>query len=58
VGQPITAPEVRRLFDAAANDYGRGRVDPELPESPEAFYKALQRGAVFWTILDPDKNYP
>jgi hypothetical protein len=40
---PLTEPEVRGLFDAIARDKGYELQDPDLPESPHAFYMAMQR---------------
>ena len=52
----LTAPEVRRLFDAWAKDTRGYLCDADLPESDEAYYKALRRDLDFWGCLpDPDK---
>jgi hypothetical protein len=46
----LTVPEIRDLFDATARDKGQGRIDTDLPESPEAFYMAVHRQADFWQL--------
>lgn len=59
-GQRLTAPEIQSLFDAVAVDYGVDPLrDPDLPESPEAFSKAIQRERDFWLPVlypQPDKT--
>lgn len=48
-GHKFTAPEIQSLFDAVAIDYGYDELrDPDLPDSPEAFSKAIQRERTFW----------
>jgi len=49
-GQRLQEPEIRALFDAVARDRGRGLICKELPESPEAFQKAIQRERRFWSF--------
>lgn len=50
----LTAPEIQSLFDAVAVDYGRDDLrDPDLPASPEAFYKAVKRESDFWRAAFP-----
>lgn len=44
----LTEPEIRDLFDAVSRDFGRGEIDTDLPESPEAFSKAFRREKPFW----------
>lgn len=44
----ITEPEIRALYDAIAKDDGKGEIDPHIPESPHAFYMAIQREVPFW----------
>ncbi len=56
MGQRLLEPEIRDLFDAIAQDEGKGRIDTDLPESPEAFSKAIQRERKFWNIL-PDYDW-
>lgn len=56
-GSPLTEPEIRALFDAVAQDYRKESIDTDLPESPEAFAKAIQRDRAMWlTVLQPDKK--
>lgn len=51
---PLTEPEIRSLFDAVAQDSGRGAIDTDLPDSPESFYMAIKRDRDFWLqSLDP-----
>jgi hypothetical protein len=47
-GQRLTEPEIRSLFDAIARDEGKGEIDTDLPESPEAFSRAIHREIPFW----------
>ena len=58
LGHRLTAPEIQSLFDAVAVDYGIDDLrDPDLPESPEAFSKAVQRERDFWLpILFPNRT--
>lgn len=43
-GMPLTAPKIRELFNALANDSGIGMEDPDLAEmSEDSFYRALTR---------------
>jgi hypothetical protein len=49
LGHKFTAPEIKQLFDAVAVDYDRDElIDPDLPDSPESFNKAIQRARPFW----------
>lgn len=45
---PLNEPDIRELFDAVTRDCGRGDIDTDLPESPEAFAKAIQRERKIW----------
>ena len=57
LGYKLKEPEIRKLFDAVAHDMGKGDIDTDLPESPEAFAKTLQRERGFWMpTLRPDKK--
>lgn len=47
-GQELTEPDIRGLFDAIAKDQGTGEIDPHIPDSPHAFYMAIQREVPFW----------
>lgn len=56
---PLTEPEIRALFDAVTSTLSQDKVeiDSDLPESPEAFAKAIRREAPAWrTIIRPDKK--
>ena len=44
----LTEPQIRGLFDAIAKDQGTGEIDPHIPDSPHAFYMAIQREVPFW----------
>jgi len=57
-GQKLTAPEIRRVFDAASRDFGRSRtVDPDLPPGDWAFAKAVERRRDIAGLLpQSDKN--
>jgi hypothetical protein len=50
----LSAPDIQNLFDAVAIDYGYDALrDPDLPDSPEAFAKAVQRERSFWKTAFP-----
>ena len=51
LGRRLSAPEIRSLFDAIAQDAGRGDIDTDIPDSPEAFAKAIRRERLFWKII-------
>jgi len=56
-GHRLSEPEIRSLFDAVACDTGKGDIDTDIPDSPEAFAKAIQRERQFWSIIpQPDKK--
>lgn len=43
-GMPLTAPQIRALFDAIAEDDGLGQHDPDLAQmTDDAFYQALAK---------------
>jgi len=45
----LLAPEIKSLFDAVSVDSGiDALIDPDLPNAPEAFAKAVQRERNFW----------
>lgn len=54
----LSAPEIQSLFDAVAIDFGYDELrDPDLPDSPEAFQKAIRRERSFWkSALSPTPN--
>ncbi len=58
--QPLTDTDIHALFDAIAEDSGRGLVDPDLELSKWAFSKAVKRDKPFWlkalTQAKPDKK--
>jgi len=57
IGKPLTEPEIRALFDAVAKDADGMSIDTDLPDSPEAFAKAINRDRPFWLqMLLPDKK--
>ncbi|MCW4016934.1 MAG: hypothetical protein NWF06_11230 [Candidatus Bathyarchaeota archaeon] len=43
LGEKLTAPEIRELFDAIYQDEGKGLIDPDLPGTPHSFYMAIKR---------------
>jgi hypothetical protein len=48
-GLRLSAPKIQELFNAIAQDSGRGIQDPDIGEmSPESFAKALSRQQGFW----------
>lgn len=49
LGHRFTAPQIKELFDAVAIDYSIDElIDTDLPDSPEALSKAIQRERPFW----------
>ena len=57
IKQPLTSTEIRRLFDAVAQDADKHDIDTSLPDSPEAFYKSIQRKRPSWRpLLAPDSK--
>ncbi|MBU4357556.1 MAG: hypothetical protein KJ822_19745 [Proteobacteria bacterium] len=54
----LTAPQIRALFDAIAYDRSNGEqiIDSDLPPSPEAFYKAIQRYRSLFANLSPTRT--
>ncbi|WP_338669378.1 hypothetical protein [Pseudodesulfovibrio methanolicus] len=50
-GQRMPAPKIQELFNAIAQDSGRGLQDPDIGGmTPEAFAKALTRRKDFWKL--------
>ena len=49
--KPLTAPDLRALFDAVAKDTKGLARDIDLPEGDHAFYMAITRELNFWQIL-------
>lgn len=45
--EPLTAPDIRGLFDALAADAGKIR-DTDIPAGDDAWAKAIQRERLFW----------
>jgi|GEM_PF-6145110 len=52
LGRRLTEPEIRGLFDAVCydNSYGEQLIDTDLPESPEAFKRAIAREKRLWDL--------
>ena len=49
LGHRLSAPDIQALFNAVAADMGRGEmIDTDLPDSPEAFSRAVNRERPFW----------
>ncbi len=48
MGKRLMEPDIRQLFDAVSKDLGHGDIDIDLPDSPEAFTKSIQRNRLFW----------
>lgn len=53
IKQPLTSTEIRKLFDAVAQDADKRDIDTSLPDSPEAFSKSIQRKRSSWKPLLP-----
>jgi len=51
VKHPLTATEIRDLFDAVAKDADKQDIDTSLPEGQEAYSKAIQRNRLDWQPL-------
>lgn len=48
----LTAPEIQEIFNEVAVARGNGDlIDSDLPDSPEAFSKAIQRERSFWNKI-------
>lgn len=47
----LREPDIRELFNAVADDTKGLLQDDDLPQSPEAFSKAIQRARKFWPKL-------
>ena len=57
IGHPLTAKEIKQLFDAIAKDADRAERDHALPQSPETLGKAMQRKRPAWEKLKkPDSK--
>jgi hypothetical protein len=57
LGSRLSAPEIQSLFDAVAMDYGIDELrDPNLPDSPEAFEKAVRRERENWKKTLPSNR--
>lgn len=48
MGQPVTRPQIRDLFDRYAQDTKESMVDEDLPGTPDAFDKAIRREINAW----------
>ena len=52
LGHRLLEPEIRDLFDAIACDYDHElTMDTDIPDSSEAFTKAIQRERAFWEAM-------
>jgi hypothetical protein len=48
----LNAPDVQRLFDAAAKDMHGTEIDPDFAETtPHAFYTMIKRDLGFWRVF-------
>lgn len=59
LGQPLTEPEIKRLFDAVAKDRTKDphAIDESIPDTPESFAKAIRRKRQPWVnAMNPDKK--
>jgi hypothetical protein len=48
IGQRLNEREIRKYFDEVVKSKGNGDIDTDIPESPEAFAKAIQREKRNW----------
>jgi len=53
LGAPLQSTDLRKLYDAAAQDAKQHAIDTSLPNSDEAFYKLLQRNRDDWKKIIP-----
>jgi hypothetical protein len=56
LGHRLNEPEIRALYDAFAKDKGFFDIDTDIPNSPEAFSRAINRERKFWFPIFPDKK--
>lgn len=57
INQPLTEPKIRELHDAVTHVAEGKAIDTDLPDSPEALAKAIQREKPKWQqIIYPDKK--
>jgi hypothetical protein len=55
LGKRLYAPEIQSLFNAVAVDYGIDElIDPDLPDSPATFSRAVLRARSFWKTAFPN----
>lgn len=47
----LKAPDIKELFDAVAQDTGRGLVDDDFKGQPNSIYKRLSHNANAWPML-------
>jgi hypothetical protein len=57
IEQPLTEPQIRELHDAVTLEAEGKEIDTDLPDSPEALAKAIQREKSKWQqIIKTDKK--
>jgi hypothetical protein len=57
INQPLTAAQIKELFDAAAKDFHNQLEDNDIPAFSPSFKKALQRERPYWDrVLKGDKK--
>lgn len=57
IHHPLTSTEIRKLFDAVAQDADKRDQDNSLPSSDEAFLKSIQRKRASWqSLVQPDNK--
>ena len=57
INQPLTEPKIRDLHDSLSQDADGKAIDTDIPDSPEAFAKAIQRDKPKWQqLINPDKK--
>jgi hypothetical protein len=58
IGRQLNESDIRDLFDAIAKDNrGEYEIDTDLPPSPEAFYKAIQRERQIWVNVFNNNSF-
>jgi hypothetical protein len=48
---PLEEPAIRKIFDDVAAVKGLGRIDTDIPDSPESFSQAILRHRSYWNFL-------
>ena len=55
LGEDLSEPDIKGLYDAIARDHEKGGLDPDIEGQPKSFYIAMWREMSFWLL--PDESY-